>query len=366
MASKKQPYVLPGNTLEQDPNFGPYRDMVPEGYLRQHGIEFRVDSVLDLELVKPRQDQDEGKTTAQIRVIDAVIPEVVDRYVLDLAQGANFPGICVNHSAARGVFEVIWGNNRRASHVQAGRTTIPAYIVHVSQDVAQKIAEWEQTSQAQPLSDKDIEALILSHLRDGMTHTEIADRLHLKSPSAVSGVAARNRAALRLESVGHDVTLEPYKKIVKSAGKSLALDAIHDDDVYAKAASIAAETAMTVPEIRNMGKELGEIRNAAQELTHLDLVKVERQAKVDRQRLKISPPPAVQIRKWVSSILNFTAEQLVASLDDLERQHLVEDMTALYDLSSDVLHRLGLLNGNGGNGAPHAPARKRATAKAPS
>jgi hypothetical protein len=368
VASKKQDYVLPGHELGTDPGFEPVRSMIVENLLNQYKIPFHVDSALDVERTRPRQDQDQGASTAQIRVINKLDQPTVDRYTDARLRGEPLPAVLTNHQNTDAFFTNITGNHRRESVIAAGLPTIAAYIINVGQDMAQLLAEEEQqASQPLPLSRDDIERIVIARLSEKMSYGEIARRLKLKE-SEVSSIAAMNRATVRLVRVGHDVTQPPLKKIVRSKGLASALDTIHDDDVFAEAAGAVAETNAPVKAARDLTNDVNSLRDKSKELDRIRKFRKDRAADMQRAAANVQPPPARQIRGPVSVIMKYTAEQLVTGLTTLERADLIEDMRNLYDLSSDVLQRLGTLNGNGAKKAPAkaaAPTRKRATTKAP-
>lgn len=325
----------------EDSSFAPYRDLRFEALLNQFRLTpVAVNADYDIEYVHPREDQDDGHSTAQIRLIDKFDPEHVTALAEAMEAGDILPAGFANlRNPNDPHVDLGGGNHRLAALKKLKRPTMALYLLDVPNDVMQKLAEEEQSIAALPLTTNDKSRLIAVHVAEGLSNAEIARRLRMPR-SKVNVIVSRMSFEDRVGGLGIDVDDPSMKRMIKSAAKAGPLSTLHDNEVFAQAVKIAATTAMSAEDIDTHAKALNALHDVEKEKEYLADLEVKRKAEKAREGAGIKPPAARQIRKHVTGILTFTAAQLVVGLsaDDIVQLH--EDMTALQALSTDVLARL--------------------------
>lgn len=70
----------------------------------------------------------------QARLSEPLDPDTVERYTLDMRSGAVFPPVLARRVSARSKLVLLGGNHRYAAAKAAGRLSLPAYVVEVTDE----------------------------------------------------------------------------------------------------------------------------------------------------------------------------------------------------------------------------------------
>ncbi|MDZ7732220.1 MAG: ParB N-terminal domain-containing protein [Acidimicrobiia bacterium] len=285
-----------------------------ETWLADHELTWRLEAVpLD------RIDQVAGLAN-QARSIP-LDEDVVDRYAVDMADGATFPPIVLTEQGAR--LTPIGGNHRLAAASRANRTTVDAYIVTgLTTDLEIRLALEDNRRHGVPLSDDER----IFHARRLITQgAELADA------ASTCGIAVhkiqRHLDADRCDERARGLGVRPPEWSDLSITTRQRLVAIRHDKVFARAAELAAEGGIRAGEIVGI---VSKVNNAATPAEAIQLLIDIEQVNTGRTRRPTGRPPSAltaarrRLLGDLDGILNYTPEQIIgdrsAGAETLVRQ----------------------------------------------
>lgn len=137
----------------------------------------------------------------QVRLGQVLDKDTIDRYISDLKDGADFPGVMVNLQP-NGKFWILDGNHRFQAFKRAGRKIIPAYIITAANAQALMMLAFEaNTRHGLPADQATRIAHGLWLLDHDFTLPQAAKKMGLKE-SALRGAGYVQAAARRADEAG--------------------------------------------------------------------------------------------------------------------------------------------------------------------
>lgn len=204
----------------------------------------------------------------QYRLTD-VDQDTVDRYAADMARGDRFPALIVRE--ARGRLTLIGGNHRRAAAVNAGISTLPAYIVTCPVAQARRIAFEDNRTHGLPLKPSERATLAARLvLLDGMSQAEAAATVGATGPQVTLAVAAE-RAVARAADLGIPTAFAELPHLATAN-----LGRIPDDGLFAEAARTVLATNMGAPAVLQLCSRLSAADSLDDAYDRLDAIQAAR------------------------------------------------------------------------------------------
>jgi hypothetical protein len=206
----------------------------------------------------------------QVRLIEHRAPtDMVTRYAQQMKAGAVFPAIVVNE---RG--ELIDGNTRRRAALEAGRSTVPAYICRDLTPLQARALSVElNQANGLPMDEKELHAYVRSAVLEGQTlDTKTCARITGVRPSKLERWKAQAQFEQRARQCGiHDAEVAVLSESVQAA-----LNGVRLVPVLTEATAVAAAARMPLSAVRKM---VTQINGATSEAAALEVVAAERAAR---------------------------------------------------------------------------------------
>lgn len=208
----------------------------------------------------------------QVRLIEHRAPtDMVTRYAQQMKAGALFPAIVVNE---RG--ELIDGNTRRRAALNAGRSTIPAYICRDLTPLQARALSVElNQANGLPMDEKELHAYVRSAVLEGQ-------KLDTKTCARITGVRPskleRWKAQAQFEQRAKQCGVRDSDVAVLSESVQAVLNGVRLRPVLVEAAAVAAAARMPLSAVRTM---VSQINAATSEAGALEAVAGERAARAD-------------------------------------------------------------------------------------
>lgn len=195
---------------------------------------------------------DQAASLANQARLEALDPDVVDRYAADMARGDQFPPIVAHRRSTRSRrLVLIGGNHRLAAAHQAGLTTLPGYIVEAEPETVVTLTYEDNRRHGLPPSDAERVAQAI-HLIDTGNYTQEAAAALVGIPAPKISTA---RSIVKADRRATDMGLGPtFTSMPKSARYQLGQ--LRSDPVFDQAARLAADAGMTVTAISELVSSL--------------------------------------------------------------------------------------------------------------
>jgi hypothetical protein len=224
-----------------------------ENWLTSRGVTFKPCRSIPLDKIKREESR---RNQARAEALD---PEVVDRYVVAVKAGEKFPPIVVYKSGSG--FVIIDGNHRDEAHLRAKAEAITVY--EVAEDTLPELIEL-----------LTVEANI-KHGLPTSSAWRVKQALHLiatgQDPEVVYAATGTTATAVanarRIQKADERARrLGVYNWEVIPATSRTVLVGIQSDPVFAAAAEVVIDTAMTTDDLKPFAKAIRESTSEADAL----------------------------------------------------------------------------------------------------
>lgn len=235
------------------------RDPRIEAWLNERHTTWTWDPNIPLDTI------DQAASLANQARLEALDPDVVDRYTADMARGDQFPPIVVHQRSARTKkLTVIGGNHRTTAARNAGITHLPGYVVVAEPETVVTLTYEDNRRHGLPPSDAERVAQAI-HLIDTGNYTQ-------EQAAALVGIPApkisQARSIVKADRRATDLGVGPtFTSLPKQARYHLGQ--VRSDPVFEQAARLAADAGMTVAAVADL---VGTLKTAASDEAALTIL----------------------------------------------------------------------------------------------
>lgn len=281
-------------------------------------------------------------------------PEHVEELRAALANGATLPPV-IGHVNDKGLLVLLGGNHRQAAHEAFGAESISAYDVKASsQDIRDAIMVADNSTHGLAMSDEERIVHGLNFMDKGVTAQKAA---------ALVGVAMftlKNRKDLRdadLRARRLDIKAEKWESLRGSS--RIRLGNISTDEVFQRAALLAADAALNVEACNHLVATLNKFSSLAEQVNYIDSERERLSADIQKhlvgladdgttreQRKARQMPPAHRLRMALSSIdhISLDAHAMVAAIREQPEEVQATLKTLISKVGNDLVSTFMLLN----------------------
>lgn len=307
----------------------------------------------------PIDQIDEKASRANQARPTALVDEAVERYVVALKNGAEFPPV-VGYFAAGGTKKLgdlftskakvtlIDGNNREASFKKVGRHTIP--LILIATDTPSELITLltvEANARHGQAVEVDWRVRQAIHLHEGMGHDlEVACSAALVSVGVVRKRMTVTKSEVRAKALG----LAGYSKLSISTKYKLAQ--IKDDAPFVAASKVVMSTGMVLEELAPFMRELHGLSSEADRMAFIAKTAEEQKiltaAKRANGRAARISSPKNNLATAIGKIMSVDTDELVQSLlRTVERDELARRLDRTADKLVEIqVAVLGALKDN--------------------
>ncbi len=245
-----------------------------EAWLQHHGVQYAPAAQIPMHLI------DEPRSRGNQARQEAILGESVDRFVVAMRNGVQFPPIVV--FADSGKLVIIDGNNRQAAARRAGHDTVlgiiigedtPSELIHLL--TVQANARHGVTP---PLAWRVQQAFGLCSM--GWSDAQAAEAAGM----SITQLRAA-RTVQECDQRARSMRIAGFAELPASA--KTALSAVKDDAVFYQLARVTIATAMTTDEIRENTRAIKALSSEGARLEHVAALAKER----TRAARRTAPPP---------------------------------------------------------------------------
>jgi hypothetical protein len=224
-----------------------------ESWLTSRGVQFKPCRRIPLDKIKREESR---RNQARAEALDV---EVVDRYTVALKAGVKFPPIVVYRSGSG--YVIIDGNHRDEAHVKAKAETISVYEVNEDTDPGLiELLTVEANTKHGLVTNTAWRLKQAMHLIATGQDPEVAYSATGVSATQVSTARRLVKVDERARRCG------VYNWDVVPATSRAALASVTSDPVFAAAAEVVIDTAMTTEDLKPLLKQVREANSEADAL----------------------------------------------------------------------------------------------------
>lgn len=193
--------------------------------------------------------------------LEPLSEEVVDRYAADMERGDKFPPIVARRHGRRLV--LVGGNHRTAAARRAQIQHLAAYVITVEPEMAVRLTYEDNRRHGLPPSEEERLHQAVHLVNNGYSQVQAAELAGVSVPK-VNNAIGLARANQRASTMG----VRGWDRLPKSV--RTRIQNVHSDPVFAAAAQLAADTAMTQPDADKLIVRLNATRSEAAALQVVD------------------------------------------------------------------------------------------------
>ncbi len=256
------------STVRNSRSTHPARSPQIEQMLKSRGIDFEFEANFAISEIREAEE-------AQVRLVANRAPkDQVSKYATAMKHGAVFPAIVINEA-----YEKIDGNTRLEAKRKNGSDTIAAYVVYgVTPLEARSLSVELNQSNGLAMTEVEIRNFIASAINEGQ-HPEIRALARMTGVRElkITRWIAETQFVDRAEKAG---IAEQHVKALPASTKA-ALQSVRLSSAFTALTNLAAEAKLPTAQVKKL---VTQVNAAESEHEALDIIKAERESRVDEIR----------------------------------------------------------------------------------